>query len=99
MIMVEIFRRSMLWRFPLKNHLVGLYTGKVAQLLENSQSIPCDAFLLIGYRTSLDTALDLTDEKGDTIMLRIKIKLSLISESPEVFMRSVDADVARLNGN
>jgi hypothetical protein len=56
-------------------------------------------FLLIAYLTCLDTALDLMDERGDPIVLHIKMKLSLISESPEVFMRSVDADMARLDGN
>ncbi|KIM71636.1 hypothetical protein PILCRDRAFT_16881 [Piloderma croceum F 1598] len=30
---------------------------------------------------------------------RVEMKLSLISESPEVFMQSVDADVAHLDGN
>jgi len=49
--------------------------------------------------TRLDTTLDLTDENGDAIASRIKMKLSLISESPEIFMQSVDADVARLNDN
>jgi hypothetical protein len=41
----------------------------------------------------------LTDENGAAIIPRIKITLSLISESPEAFMHSVDADVARLDGS
>jgi hypothetical protein len=49
--------------------------------------------------TRLDATLDLTDENGRAIPSRIKMKLSLISESPGVFMESVDADVARLDGN
>jgi hypothetical protein len=49
--------------------------------------------------TRLDATLDLMDENGRAIPSRIKMKLSLISESPEVFMESVDADVARLDGN
>jgi len=41
----------------------------------------------------------LTDANGDAIASPIKMKLSLIAESPEVFMQSVDADVARLDDN
>jgi len=53
----------------------------------------------IAKLTRLGITLDLTDANGDVIASRIKMKLSLISESPEVFMQSVDADIARLHGN
>jgi hypothetical protein len=36
---------------------------------------------------------------GDAIASRIKMKLFLISESPEVFMQSVDANIAHLDDN
>ena len=49
--------------------------------------------------TRLDITLDLKDENGDAIVSRINMKLSLVSESPEIFMQSVDADVARLGNN
>jgi hypothetical protein len=87
----------MLWRFPLKKYIVGRCTGKVAELLENSGCII--VLYCFCKLTRLDMTLDLMGENGAPIVSRLRIKLTLISESPQVFMESVDADIVHLNSD
>ena len=47
---------------------------------------------------TLDKSIDLKDKTGAAIISKIKIKLSLVSEPGETFMKGVDADISRLDG-
>ena len=80
-----------------KSILLGGTSGK---WLSCSRLVSISIILHGHHKPTLpDAALDLVDENGAAIIPRIKIKLALISEGPEVFMTSIDADVARLDGN
>ena len=43
-------------------------------------------------------SIDLKDKTGAAIASKIKIKLSLVSEPNETFMKTIDADISRLDG-
>ena len=43
-------------------------------------------------------SIDLRDKTGAAIMSKLKIKLSLVPEPGETFMKGVDADISRLDG-
>ncbi|THH13086.1 hypothetical protein EW146_g7087 [Bondarzewia mesenterica] len=81
-IKVEIFRESLLASlFPRKRYLVGRYSGKVSELLENGS----------------DTIFDLTDDTGAKIQTQIKIQLSLVLDSVQDTMERIKHATSRLD--
>ncbi|THH11967.1 hypothetical protein EW146_g7869, partial [Bondarzewia mesenterica] len=81
-IKVEIFRESLLASlFPRKRYLVGRYSGKVSELLENGS----------------DMVLDLTDDTGAKIQTQIKMQFSLVSDSVKDTMGRIKHATSRLD--